>query len=93
MLGKLQTVKQAIDSNIRFDRVSFVNKEYMNKSWMAASHHPTKEELLQNYADNLCQPSVVHDNEGFDKYSLVVYVDPSDPHLQDDFFNRGKNIL
>jgi len=86
MLGEKQTVKQAIENKVRFDRVSFVDKKYEGKTWMSPSYHPTIEELLNDYGDNICQQMIVHDNEGFDKYSLVIWVDSTDPHLEDNFF-------
>lgn len=86
MFGLKMTVREAIDSEVRFDRVKFVNKELEGKTWLAGSFYPTNEELVRDYGDNICQQSIVKDDEGFNKYSLLVWVNPNDKHLIDNFF-------
>lgn len=85
MLGKKQTVNSAFSTNIRFDRVTFVNKELMDSDWFGSRCKLSNEELLDKYGNNICQQMIVQDREGFYKYSLVVYVDPDDPNLTNIF--------
>ncbi len=85
MLGEKQTVKSAFKKKIRFDRVTFVNKELIDSDWFGSRCKLSNEELLAKYGNNICQQIVIHDNEGFYKYSLVVYVEPDDPNLENIF--------
>lgn len=84
MLKNKMTVKEAIDKKIRFDRVRFIDKALENKTWFANSYYPTLNELV-TYRNNLCQQSVIKDSEGFNKYSLIIWVNSNDPYLKNNF--------
>lgn len=85
MLGEKQTVKNAFKKRVKFDRVTFVNKELTDRVWFGSRCKLSNEELLDKYSNNICQQMVIQDNEGFFKYSLVVYVEPDDPNLENIF--------
>lgn len=78
--GEKMLVKTAINT-VKYDRVIFVDKNLEGKSWGARSYRLPKEVLMRDYSDNVCQQYIVQDNEEFYKYSLIIWVEPTDWHV------------
>lgn len=82
---ELHTVKYIVDHapDIK-QHIAFVNKAYMvDTDWMSKVWYISKEELLKDYALNLCWAEVKGNRHGQLEYGLVIYVDADDEHLKD----------